>query len=47
VTGRTYEQLVAERLAKPAGLVNVALAPATMTPDMLPVGYDTTVVVPD
>ncbi len=47
VTGRTYEQLVAERLAKPAGLVNVALAPATMTPDMLPVGYDTTVVVPN
>ncbi len=47
ITGVGYEQLVTERLVKPAGLVNVAMAPATITAGSLPVGYDTSVVVPN
>lgn len=47
VAGLPYEQLVAERLAKPAGLVHVAMAPARLKAGMLPVGYDTNIVVPN
>jgi len=47
VTGHPYEQLVAERLTRPAGLAHVAMAPATLKAGMLPVGYDTNVVVPN
>ena len=46
VTGATYEQLVARRLAKPAGLLQVAMAPATLPAGLLPIGYDTNAVVP-